>query len=247
MICQNKLHLSCMNLVASVILITMAVAMLPVIPLVRADSSNPGIYPIDSKPFGLTYGEWSAKWWQWLLPIPKDINPTQDGSGINCAQGQNDQHVWFLAGTGGGAAQRTCTIPAGKAILFPVLNSECTYKDSATSKTPADLRKCAIAGNAGVTILEATVDGRNIHGVEGYRVTSDLFNVTDGNNNIQGVNPGPTQGVSDGWWFMLSPFPTGNHQVHFAGVIGGLTPAAPTLTSTNPSFASEVTYHLAVK
>ena len=32
--------------------------------------------------------------------------------------------VWFLAGIfGGGSATRTCAVPAGKALYFPVLNS----------------------------------------------------------------------------------------------------------------------------
>ena len=41
-------------------------------------SSN--VFPVDSKPYGLTYGEWTAKWWQWALSIPKDINPAGDTS-----------------------------------------------------------------------------------------------------------------------------------------------------------------------
>jgi hypothetical protein len=216
------------------------------IPPVRADSINPGVYAIDSKPYGLTYADWTVKWWQWNLGIPKESNPATDTTGKNCAQNQNDQHVWFLAGTGGGSAERTCVIPSGKAILFPVLNGECTYKDSADSKSPSDLRSCALKSNAGVTTLAATVDGINMQGVDKYRVTSDLFNVTLPNNNINGVAPGPTQGVSDGWWFILYPLQAGSHTLHFIGTLGSPT-VTTTLTSTNPRFASEVTYHLTVK
>ena len=39
-------------------------------------------------------------------------------------------------------------------------------------------------------------------------------------NNINGVAPGPTQGVSDGWWFILYPLNVGNHTVHFVGIFG---------------------------
>jgi hypothetical protein len=79
------------------------------------------VLSVDSKRYGLTYGEWTAKWWQWGYSIPKDINPAYDDTGKNCAQKQNGP-VWFLAGTYGHAVNRGWDIPAGKAILFPILN-----------------------------------------------------------------------------------------------------------------------------
>ena len=47
------------------------------------------VFPANSKPYGLAYGEWTAKWWQWAYSIPKDINPAYDDTGKNCAQKQN--------------------------------------------------------------------------------------------------------------------------------------------------------------
>src|SRR2546430_5217700 len=64
---------------------------------------NPGVVPPDSNEFGNSYGEWSARWWQWLLSIPNSTNPNLDTTGANCAVGQTGQ-VWFLAGTFGGPA-----------------------------------------------------------------------------------------------------------------------------------------------
>jgi hypothetical protein len=58
------------------------------------------VFSADSKPYNLTYGEWTAKWWQWGYSIPKNINPAYDNTGKNCAQKQNGP-VWFLAGTFG--------------------------------------------------------------------------------------------------------------------------------------------------
>jgi hypothetical protein len=52
------------------------------------------VFPANSKPYGLSYGEWTAKWWQWGYSIPKDINPAYDDTGKNCAQKQNGP-VWF--------------------------------------------------------------------------------------------------------------------------------------------------------
>ena len=50
-----------------------------------------------------------------------------DPDGKWCGTSQSDTHVWFLAGTTGNSASRTCEIPAGKAIMFPIINVLCHY------------------------------------------------------------------------------------------------------------------------
>ena len=46
-----------------------------------------------------------------------------DATGEHCAERQVDK-VWFLAGTlGPGRAKRSCTIPAGKSLFFPLINT----------------------------------------------------------------------------------------------------------------------------
>src|SRR5690242_6912625 len=74
-----------------------------IIPLAKAQSS-PNVFPIDSKPYGKTYGDWSTVWWQSILSIPIDKNPLKDNTGKDCSQGQSGP-IWFLAGTGGGAVK----------------------------------------------------------------------------------------------------------------------------------------------
>ena len=61
-----------------------------------------------------------AKWWQWALEIPEPRNPLIDANPCNVNQ---HGYFFFLAGTlGGDPVERTCTIPKGKAIFFPVYN-----------------------------------------------------------------------------------------------------------------------------
>src|SRR5438477_4906306 len=97
---------------------------------------------IEVQTYGTTYGELSARWWQWLLSIPAAVNPNLDPSGANCALGQYDD-VWFLAGAFGGTAARTCPVPAGKPIFFPLINT-ISFKPSG-SETLLDLRQLAAA------------------------------------------------------------------------------------------------------
>jgi hypothetical protein len=89
--------------------------------LVFADSGDSGLISRDSNAYGNTYGEWSARWIQWLLSIPMAINPAFDNTGANCGQGQAGP-VWFLAGTFGGPVKRACTVPPGKALTGGVFN-----------------------------------------------------------------------------------------------------------------------------
>ena len=91
----------------------------------QGGNPNPGVHPPNSKPYGLTYGEWSAQWWQWSLKIPAATNPNLDTTGAHCAEGQSGP-VWFLAGWFPGAHPsvviRECTIPAGKSLMIPLAN-----------------------------------------------------------------------------------------------------------------------------
>ena len=209
--------------------------------LARADTINAGVYSTIEKPYGLSYGDWTANFWKWVYSIPKDISPASDQTGKSCAQSQNGP-VWFLLGTISGSAERTCTIPAGKAILFPILNSECSYAETPTAKTGSELQTCAVTSDKGVTNLQATVDGKNLQQLDKYRVTSSLFNFTFANPNISGAPIGPTQGVSDGWWVFLKPLTPGKHEIHFTGVI-----VNPTVTSTSSRYVTDVIYHLTVQ
>jgi hypothetical protein len=205
-----------------------------------ADSINPSVYSIDSKPHGLTYGEWAARWEQWLLSTPANINPATDQTGKYCAQNQTGP-VWFLAGTPGGSAERTCTIPLGKAIFFSIINNECSYAEHPTLKSELDLAMCARAGNNQVTNLQTTVDNINLHQLDKYRVTSPLFNLAFPANNVFGAPVGTTQSIVDGFYVFLQPLSSGKHEVAFSG----LTPGNPTTGTTN--FAVDVKYHLTVQ
>src|ERR1051325_2671947 len=75
----------------------------------------------ESLPGGLSYQQWSARWWSWAYSIPLSMNPIFDTTGIDCALNQSGP-VWFLAGTNGFSATRNCVVPAGKMIFFPIIN-----------------------------------------------------------------------------------------------------------------------------
>jgi Cache domain len=222
------------------------------------------VFPADSRPYGLTYGEWTAKWWQWGYSIPKDINPAYDDTGKNCAQKQNGP-VWFLAGTYGHAVNRKCNIPVGKAILFPILNSECSFAEFQKLRTLSELRTCAKTIQDQVSSLKASVDGRPTPSLQEYRIQSPPFNFTLPGNNILGLPANvATQAIADGNWVFLKPLSPGSHKITFGGgvqhesaniVAGGSSNNSSTSNNNSSSSSSfafptgwdfETTYDLVV-
>jgi hypothetical protein len=208
---------------------------------VNSSSANSTIMPlaVDTKQYNLSYGEWTAKWWQWALSIPKDKNPAADVTGENCDEGQSGP-VWFLAGTFGGLNERNCDIPANKTILFPVINGACSYAEYPELRTEAELRSCAVSSNDAVSELMVTIDGQAINEsqLRSYRVQSPLFNLTLPENNINGLPASTTQAVSDGFWVFLPPLTPGQHEIDFRGAIIDFTTA-----STN-NFVTESKYNI---
>jgi hypothetical protein len=209
------------------------------LPYAKGDNINHQVFAIDSKPYGTPYAEWAGKWHQWLISVPQPLNPATDPTGKNCGQNQAGP-VWFLAGTTGGSAERTCIIPSGKAILFTVMGSECDYASYPSVKSQSALVSCARADDDRAKNLQATIDGVPLQQLDKYRATSPLFSVTYPAHNLFGSPPGLTQGIGDGFWVFLQPLSPGKHELHFSGV----TPGNPTTGTAN--FAIDTKYHLIV-
>lgn len=210
----------------------------------QAQSGNtPGVLPPIARPYGLTYGQWSAKWWQWAISIPASTNPLLDSTGANCGENQSGP-VWFLAGTTGGPATRNCAIPSGKAIFFPIGNiifgSGVYDCDPTNPGVPCDveaLRASAATVMNTPILLEAEIDGRPIQNLNSYRAFSPVFSITCPDDSLFGVPAGMyTPQISDGYWIMLAPLSTGAHTIHFKGA----------LDFFGFPFETEVTYNLTV-
>ena len=195
---------------------------------------NPNVLPVQASAYGMTYGEWSAAWWQWCFSLPVDQHPLFDTA--DCSAGQSGK-VWFLGGTftvitgedGSviGQATRQCSVPAGKALFFPILNTECSTVEG-NGETEEELRSCANFYGSAVehpdSNLECTIDGVPVADVFSFRVESPLFTYgpMPDNNLLQAFGletPAGTTSpaVSDGVFVMLHPLSKGDHTIHFSG------------------------------
>ena len=193
---------------------------------VGAQEKNGGILPPQTKYAGLSYGEWTAAWWQWALGIPEAINPVEDTTGEFCAVDQSGP-VWFMGSSFGNSIERSCTIPAGKALFLPVFPwifgagvGDCSGPDCVVDT----LRASAAAAAESATVLEVTIDCLPVQNVRDYRATSPVpFSVTFPDGAVFGLPAGTTYPqVTDGYWLMLAPLDVGSHtiRVHVVSSLG---------------------------
>lgn len=163
---------------------------------------------------GLTAGEWSARWWKWALETPASQNPLIDETGINCAVNQTGR-VWFLAGLlGSGEVTRSCTVPEGTSLFFPVANAFCV-PDPGTTGTFEDQRACASAFIATLISMQAELDGVSIPNLSSYRALSPAFALDFPEDDIFGVHDVTLQpAAADGFYLTVRPLPPGTHTIH---------------------------------
>jgi hypothetical protein len=175
----------------------------------------------DSCPYGLTYGQWTVIWWRWFLSTPKAINPVLDSSGTFASVNQPAKDVWFLAGKIGNEdtniPNRSCIMPSGRSILFPIINCEANPLEFPDLTTEQYLIEHVNRDENTIITKECFVNGRRI---PAQRVKSDpiVFELEINEDNVCNVKGGGiTSASGDGYWVFLKPLVTGDHFISFRG------------------------------
>jgi hypothetical protein len=184
-----------------------------------ASAKKANVFPPTAHPFGASYGEWQARWFEWLIEIPAPTNPQFDETGALCGVGQSGP-VWFLAPVvRTGTTTRACTIPKGTGIGVLGIGNECSNIEPPPffGATEAELRECAAFGYEtffeGVT-ASIIVDGIVVSDLDRYRMQTPLFSYTLPVDNIYGLPPGEaTKAISDGQIAIVRPLSPGAHTV----------------------------------
>lgn len=173
----------------------------------------------NENPYGRSWEVWTIRWWNWLLSIPKQVNPALDASGelFNLETQNENKHVIFLPGNLGGCSVRTYTLPSGRAFLIPIINFTTSYSEEPYLKNELDLLNRANRDIDDIVEKFAEVDGQPVYNIEEYRVRTPPFETFLISNNIFNVTPGQTTAVSDGYWIFLRPLSTGTHEIHTIG------------------------------
>jgi hypothetical protein len=178
-------------------------------------NANPGILPPNSRVQGLTYGEWSAQYWQDVAAIPCDENPLCGHFGPECYFARIGNVGLGVAG--GGTVTLDCEMPAGMMLFVAVLGMECSTLEGPPfhGNNEEELRACNLQFPP--HDLQASVDGVAVQNLSDYLVWSPLFEITVPEGNIFGVPAGSGYSVNYGTWLMIGPLTPGQHSVHLQG------------------------------
>ena len=209
-----------------------------------AGATPVNIFPVDSKPYGLTFAEHAKNFWKWLLPQPADNSPVEDPTGEKCLNGQENStsQVFYLSENSGGKSERTCTVPAGKGLLIPLMEVETSDKEIPAASVE-HLASAAKKDQDSVNSLYLQIDGKEWKYADliKYRINpTDGFQVVFPDNGIFGVvKGGPANVVADGFYILTEPLTKGNHSVHFRSSLICLDPDC-----SDPNYVQDVQYNI---
>jgi hypothetical protein len=181
-----------------------------------------------------TAAELAAAWWQWASSKPVEVNPLRDsypggakcdGTPVTPTQGK----WWFLAGTqDGSVVERTCTMPVGTKLFFPVVNIVAfPFFENETRQNQRQLARQYIREvvNAPDFSMSVTVDGKEVKSNRIVRALSPVFSLTVPEDNIYDCPQCATpfdlpagtydDASANGLWVTLPPLSPGEHTIHF--------------------------------
>jgi hypothetical protein len=173
---------------------------------------------------GASQDEWTKRWWHWALSFDDADSPVADSDGSLCASRQSGP-VWFLAGTyGSQRVVRSCRIPAGKTLFFPLANVIAFPPDDEREACASlMLRAETLTDAPAALVLE--VNGRRFSGLEAHRqATRGCFLVAPDDD---------APAAANGYYVALGPLKRGRYTLNFGAIL--------------PSLSQAVTYTLDVR
>ena len=175
------------------------------------------IFKFETTPFNLSWSKWITHWWHWCFSDPFVPSPAEDPDGHITNVNQKDSNVFFLAGTFGGEAKRTCTTDKSKAVFFPIVNDLISFAEYPHLESEYELRQYAKSDLDTTSHLEARVDSQETDLDDIHRCQSSIMNLFLPVQIETGIVAKETVAVSDGYWVFLKKLPKGIHEIYIRG------------------------------
>jgi len=232
----------------------LAIAGLMLLGMALRSSAAETVIPPSDLPYGLSYEEWSAKWWQWYMGL--ETNHIENVGNPDICSGPAS-HVRFLYGAPATTtATRHVIIGPDISLFFPIVgfiadNTACPVSDFGTN-TDAQLAAELIGAWSEVSVTTCTIDGVAVEGLDNpvtsiYNIVSPPFSYTIAEKNsiislVEGEDciPGGMTiypAVADAAYLMLAPLKPGKHKIAFVGVYGPVSA---------PNLKLDITYDITV-
>jgi hypothetical protein len=222
-----------------------------------AAASGVDFYSKDESPFGISNGDWVAKYWNWDYSLAQDPQ-TNAIAGLkeNGCLIHKDNSMVMLADTAyGGVWNQNCTISPNEGILIPIWTGACSKGEKDCLDQPFEqLSKAArefdlgkVKGlvkvdNIPVATLDATDYKTNIMNNVTEVYTKEFNATVPNDSHVQLEKYGTQAAAAHGWFVFLKPLQPGNHTVYYQNSV-----EPTTLSGAGNSNTAQFTYHLKVE
>ena len=170
--------------------------------------------PANESILGVTQVELTKNWWRWAASFPQNSGPIADRTGAQCGKGQRGD-VWFLAGAyGSQRVTRTCHVPAGKTLFFPLINFVMYWQRPNYDCKELILDAASATNRPSALILE--IDGMRFFDLDSHRLATDCFSLAPDR---------PPAVAANGYYIAIRPPSKGKHVFNFGGILPDITQA----------------------
>ena len=191
---------------------------------------NVEFYSKGELPFGISYGDWIAKYWNWDLSIPLDpkINDFLGLKENGCLVHKENSTVMLADTAAGGIWNQKCTISHNAGILIPIWTGECDQGTKAfETYSFKQLLDCARGFDLGKVRGQVKVDNIPVATLDALdyktnimnnvtEVYSNQFNATIPiNSHVIVERYGTFPAAAHGWFVFLKPLQPGTHTVYY--------------------------------
>jgi hypothetical protein len=214
-------------------------------------------YSNDEHPFGISYSDWVAKFWNWDLSIPID-SQTNTLAGLKdngCLMHKENSMVMLVDTAAGGIWNQKCTISRTEGILIPIWTGECDQAlKGFEGYSFKQLSECARAYDLGIVKGQVKVDDIPVATLDAVDYKTNIMNnVTEvytkqfnatvpKESHLISERYGTFPAAAHGWFVFLKPLPPGDHVVYYQNSV-----AATTLSGAGNINSAQFTYHLNVE
>ena len=214
-------------------------------------------YSKDEHPFGISYSDWVAKFWNWDFSISRD-SQTNTLVGLKdngCLIHKENSMVMLVDTAAGGIWKQKCTISRTEGILIPIWTGECDQAlkgfDSYSFK---QLSECARAYDLGIVKGQVKVDDIPVATLDSIDYKTNVMNnvtevytkqfdaIVPKESHLISERYGTFPAAAHGWFVFLKPLPPGDHVVYYQNSV-----EATTLSGAGNMNSGQFTYHLNVK